>query len=419
MDLTSDSIARYFFDSYAVLLKLMTEEVHWVGQRIPLPAFEKDNIAKLFTETKSVLARSSVPVVTVPFPAWVIGDLHGNFHDLLRILASMGDWRLNPIVFLGDYVDRGCYSFDVIILLFTLKCTFPEKIHLLRGNHEFSALNCTYGFKDEAISRFGSEDLWTLANDVFNYMPFCAILGKQIVCVHGGIGPKAKSVDRIVRIEVPVECHQLDDIISEVVWSDPLDSIEDFVVNERGSGVQFGPLATNQFLKASGCRKIFRGHQCVKHGVHAFSHGNGLTIFSTSDYCGRGNAAGFVLVCEDGSVCPSILSPLLEVVKREDAVFAEPAPRMRASLGEIDNVGLPSALTMVQRRSSVKALAAVNHMRRPSLGSINLKPQRVVDLLHRPAMRVVQGGCHLPKLDSISEEKEVGDCDHGKGDEAN
>lgn len=102
------------------------------------------------------------------------GDVHGQFYDLMRLFGSYKcpveeDWRdenevpedidivgdIDTIdyLFLGDYVDRGTHSLEVICLLFALKCRYPTQVHLIRGNHEDKAINGAYGFQEECRRR--------------------------------------------------------------------------------------------------------------------------------------------------------------------------------------------------------------------------------------------------------------------------
>eukprot|EP00494_Astrolonche_serrata_P033477 UN33746 len=86
-------------------------------------------------------------------PIIVVGDVHGQYTDLLRIFNRCGapDWshKNTQYLFLGDYVDRGEQSVEVISTLLALKVTYPKKVYMLRGNHENNSVNRRYGFKDE------------------------------------------------------------------------------------------------------------------------------------------------------------------------------------------------------------------------------------------------------------------------------
>ncbi|CAM9933054.1 unnamed protein product, partial [Ectocarpus sp. 8 AP-2014] len=77
----------------------------------------------------------------------VVGDLHGQFFDLLTLLKTYGEPPERQYLFLGDYVDRGLYSCEVALYLVSLKLAFPREVHLIRGNHETANQTATCGFK--------------------------------------------------------------------------------------------------------------------------------------------------------------------------------------------------------------------------------------------------------------------------------
>lgn len=102
------------------------------------------DILKLIEQMKKI-AIATKRIVSVSSPVIVFGDLHGNLSDLLAYERIF--WRMGPAcatsnyLFLGDYVDRGEYSVEVVIYLMACKILAPDRFHILRGNHEVSAIN--------------------------------------------------------------------------------------------------------------------------------------------------------------------------------------------------------------------------------------------------------------------------------------
>merc|ERR1712048_745673 len=132
-------------------------------------------------------------------PLKVCGDVHGQFHDLLRLLSFGGFPPESSYLFLGDYVDRGKQSLEVIVLLIAYKVKVPENFFMLRGNHECAAITRIYGFYDECKRRYNIK-IWKSFCELFNKPPFCATIDDKIFCVHGGISPEMASVEAAKRI---------------------------------------------------------------------------------------------------------------------------------------------------------------------------------------------------------------------------
>lgn len=115
-------------------------------------------------------------MVKVEAPVTVCGDIHGQLHDLLELFRCGGQIPYANYLFMGDYVDRGHHSLEVITLLLCLKVRYSRRITLLRGNHECRKISQVYGFYDECIKKYGDTKAWDLLNDVFDYMPITAII---------------------------------------------------------------------------------------------------------------------------------------------------------------------------------------------------------------------------------------------------
>ena len=109
----------------------------------------------------------------------VVGDIHGQFKDLMRIFKRGGMPPNQHYLFLGDYVDRGKLSLETIMLLLLLKLRCPQQIHLLRGNHESAGITKVYGFYDECKRR-SSIKAWKYIVDVFNTLHIAEIGNQRI-----------------------------------------------------------------------------------------------------------------------------------------------------------------------------------------------------------------------------------------------
>jgi protein phosphatase len=325
MDIESE-IVTHFHRQFAPLLRLLPEEIAKVGTRIPIPAFDAAQISDFLDAVTPCLNENSQAVFDIHLPAWIIGDLHGNFHDLLRILTIIGPVNTHPLIFLGDYVDRGSYSTEILLLLYTLKFYTPWQYIFLRGNHEFRSVNELYGFRQELDSRFPETTLFDDFNNSFTRFPFAAVLGASFVCLHGGIGPAVASIKQIRQLQLPIHDSDGQPVVTQVVWSDPTRETQDYIGSARGSGSMFGAGALLAFLRASKCRKMIRAHECVMHGVAQFAYSQGLTVFSCSNYNGRGNRGAFLFVPEDGVFESYTLEPIAGLVQRPDAVYAPVCP---------------------------------------------------------------------------------------------
>jgi serine/threonine-protein phosphatase 2A catalytic subunit len=98
---------------------------------------------------------------------------------------------------LGDFVDRGYYSVETFLLLLALKVRYPDRITLIRGNHESRQITQIYGFYDECLRKYGSANVWKFFTDLFDYLPLTAVIEGSIFCLHGGLSPSIDTLDTI------------------------------------------------------------------------------------------------------------------------------------------------------------------------------------------------------------------------------
>lgn len=96
---------------------------------------------------------------------------------------------------MGDYVDRGYYSIECVILLVCYKVRFRDRVTILRGNHESRSITQVYGFYDECLRKYGNANVWKYFTEVFDMLPLAAIVENQVFCTHGGLGPSFEAID--------------------------------------------------------------------------------------------------------------------------------------------------------------------------------------------------------------------------------
>lgn len=245
----------------------------------------------------------------------VVGDIHGDIFSLIRIFETMGFPPDTHYLFLGDYVDRGHYSIEVMTLLLSLKVLYKDSIHLIRGNHETRSLTMSYGFYDECLSK-ANEDVYNDFIDLFDELPLVALLNGTIFCTHGGISKMAQDICKIIMLSKPKQGDKRKkrQIVHDLLWSDPSISTDFFSDNDRGSNTYvFGEKALDSFLSKNGLTCLIRGHQTCTNGYdQPFGNGKCWTVFSSADYCETWNSAA-VLVVEGNNVKePVIFDPITE-----------------------------------------------------------------------------------------------------------
>lgn len=270
----------------------------YAGKLLPEPT-----IRALCFKLKELLIKES-NVVHISTPITVVGDIHGQFHDLLEIFQIGGSVPHTNYLFLGDYVDRGLYSVETISLLIVLKLRFPNRIYLIRGNHESRQITQSYGFYTECCKKYGENSkVWKYFTDLFDYLVLCCIIDNEIFCVHGGLSPNVQTIDQIRIIDRIREIPH-DGAMADLLWSDPdddrdevIDFFSQFKVSPRGAGYTFGKAVVEKFLLLNRMSKIYRAHQLCNEGYQVYFQGLVTTIWSAPNYCYRcGNKASILEV---------------------------------------------------------------------------------------------------------------------------
>lgn len=199
-------------------------------------------------------------------------------------------------VFLGDFVDRGYFSLETFTLLMCLKAKYPDRIVLVRGNHESRQITQVYGFYEECQQKYGNASVWKACCQVFDFLVLAAIVDGTVLCVHGGLSPEIRTIDQI-RVVARAQEIPHEGAFCDLVWSDPED-IDTWAVSPRGAGWLFGDKVATEFNHVNGLKTIARAHQLVNEGYKFhFPEKSVVTVWSAPNYCYRcGNVASIMTV---------------------------------------------------------------------------------------------------------------------------
>ncbi|KAF9330471.1 Serine/threonine-protein phosphatase [Linnemannia elongata] len=275
----------------------------------------RNNEIVYICQTAREVFLSQPTLIELNAPVKIVGDIHGQYTDLLRMFEMCGFPPSANFLFLGDYVDRGKMSLETILLLFCYKIKYPENFFLLRGNHECASVTKVYGFYDECKRR-ASIKMWKAFVDVFNCLPLAAIVANKIFCVHGGLSPSLGTMDDIRALRRPTDVPDYG-LLNDLLWSDPSDTALDWEDNERGVSYCFGRSIIQKFLNKHDFDLICRAHMVVEDGYEFFNDRALVTVFSAPNYCGEFDNFGAVMSVSEELLCSfELLKPIDQATAR-------------------------------------------------------------------------------------------------------
>ena len=233
-----------------------------IDQLLRCETITEEEVKRLCIKAREILIEEAnvqivdSPVTVCPSPAssrWprliesnskICGDIHGQFWDMMELFKVGGQCPDTNYLFMGacsrlcisnlkltvlclasfpllsaigDFVDRGFYSVETFLLLLALKVRYPERMTLIRGNHESRQITQVYGFYDECQRKYGSANVWRWCCEVFDYLALGAIVDGRVFCVHGGLSPNLRDINQVRQTYSLSDFHHTD-----VHFTDPL-----------------------------------------------------------------------------------------------------------------------------------------------------------------------------------------------------
>ena len=288
-----------------IIEKLLFARGHKPGWQVIL---EEEEIKFIIEQSLPIIKREKV-LVELEAPIHICGDIHGYYYDLIRIFEHCGYPGEYNYLFLGNYVDYGKQGLEVICLLLCYKIKYPEKITLLRGNHESSFMNREYGFFHECKRRYNVR-IWSSFINLFNYLPFAAIIDEVIFCVHGGLSPELNKIEDILNIERPTDIPDTG-LLCDLLNSDPKKDVIEYGENDKGYSVVFGEKIVLDFIKKNDLVLVIRGNKVLDEGFEFFAEKHLVTIFSVPNFKGEfDNSAGILIIDESLTCSVKVLRPI-------------------------------------------------------------------------------------------------------------
>ena len=310
------------------IINILLRPFDWINIKDKLSEISKEEIISLINEAQNIFEKDK-SLIQVRSPCKIFGNLFGQYSDLMRFFSSfgnpsetnqMGDIYIMNYIFLGNCIDLGFESLEVIFLLIALKVKYPNNIYLIRGNHEDINVNSFNGLSDECKEKLNDnikspDSIFMKLNNLFNYFPLGITIDQHILCVHSGIGNNIKSISEIENINRPVniDLNDKDNIVNQLLYSDCQE-------NENPMNYKiYSKNHLNEFMSNNKLELLITSHKFINEGIKSFYNDKLIVVNSATDFLDKyENIGGMLNVAKKTVKRPiQIIPKLINVFKEE------------------------------------------------------------------------------------------------------
>jgi predicted phosphodiesterase len=260
------------------LLKLIKDYKYFLSKKQPFTPEQIKELKTLFvTLYRSRKNLERLNSISENFKdLLIVGDTHGELQSTLRVIKPFLEEKVGALLFLGDYIEEGEDSLINIVLLLALAVAWPDRVLLLRGNHEEFNTNTTYSFSNTLKKIYSKEKDNKLIEgyfkDMFNIMSLAAITAQSSICMHGGL-PKnfvdleilnkiPRPHDLIEKISNGKDSKSYRSIVDQIRWNDPDDEMQEAPMYKSYHGNKlYSKKEVLKFLSHNKLKRIIRSHE--------------------------------------------------------------------------------------------------------------------------------------------------------------
>ena len=266
--------------------------------------FSYSDIVQVITEAQEIFDSEPNLIQLESNDVIIVGDVHGNYTAFWKNIKHFNP-KKHHLIMLGDYVDRGKKGIPILITICCMKVNYPDRVHILRGNHECEHICNKYGFLRECYENYDVE-LFDIFNNLFETLPIAMTLktkNEHYFLCHGGISEQIENIEEINEIERRIDPGR-GNVLFELLWNDPVEDnafeMETEYRRKSNRGFAFGPMALKPFLNRNKLTCLIRAHECVPKGirVQTFRTLNPLciTVFGVPNYHEKKNKAAVIII---------------------------------------------------------------------------------------------------------------------------